>query len=518
MERGKKRFYGKKKCIFGDRIMLNQKLQQKLLQKLSPQQVLVMRLLQEPILSFEQRIKQEIEDNPALDESTESEAEMDDYSDESTLESIASDEDELREETDDIPELNNEFSIEDYLEDEDIPGYRLTTSNPNPDEDRRESPIISSVSSQDFLLAQLGLNKLSEKEFIIAATIIGNLDEAGYLRRETEAMIDDLAFNQNIETSQKEVDEMVSLVQDFDPAGIGARDLRECLLLQLNRIPDQTKPVKLARLIISNHFPEFSKRRFDKLLVRLKIQEDELKAAIVEIQKLNPKPGGNVAETSRIDEYIIPDFTVTNIDGELGLTLNNRNAPELIVNRQYQEMLQDYVKKKSRATSTEKAAISFIKQKLDSARGFIEAIKQRQETLFTTMSSIMEYQHEYFLTGDETKLRPMILKDIAEVVNLDISTISRVANSKYVQTPFGTFLLKSFFSESMQNVRGEEVSTREIKKGLQDLIAGEDKSSPFTDDQLVDLLKGKGYNIARRTISKYRKQLNIPAARLRVEL
>jgi len=498
--------------------MLNQKLQQKLLQKLSPQQVLVMRLLQEPVLSFEQRIKQEIEENPALDESTESETEMDDYSEEPTLESIVSDEDELREETDDIPELNNEFSIEDYLEDEEISGYRLTPSYTSPDEDHRTRPVISATSFQDFLLAQLGLNRLTEKEFIIAATIIGNLDEAGYLRRETGAMIDDLAFNQNIETTRKEVEEMVTLVQNFDPPGIGARDLRECLLLQLNRIPDPTKPVRLAIKIISDHFSEFSKRRFDKLLVRLKIPEDELKAAIDEIQKLNPKPGGNVAETSHIDEYIIPDFIITNVDGDLELTLNSRNVPELIVNRHYQEMLQDYVKKRNRATRSEKAAISFIKQKLDSARGFIEAIKQRQETLFITMSAIMEYQHQYFLTGDDTKLRPMILKDIAEMVNLDISTISRVANSKYVQTPFGTFLLKSFFSESMQNIRGEEISTREIKKSLQDLIAEEDKSSPFTDDQLVDLLKGKGYNIARRTISKYRKQLGIPAARLRVEL
>ena len=374
--------------------MLNQRLQQKLLQKLSPQQVLVMRLLQEPILSFEQRIKQEIEDNPALDETTEAETEMDDYSEETTLESIVSDEDELREEAEDIPELNTEFTIEDYLEDEEIPGYRLTTSSFGPDEDRRESPIISNISYQDFLLAQLGLNKLSDKEFIMAATIIGNLDESGYLRRETEALIDDLAFNQNIETTPKVVEEMVALVQNFDPPGIGARDLRECLLLQLNRISDQTNPVKLAILIITDHFPEFSKRRFDKLLARLKITEDELKAAIDEIQKLNPKPGGNITETSRIDEYIIPDFIITNIDGELELTLNSRNTPELIVNRHYQEMLQDYVKKRNRATSTEKAAITFIKQKLDSARGFIEAIKQRQETLFTTMCAIMEYQHE----------------------------------------------------------------------------------------------------------------------------
>ncbi|MFH1296871.1 MAG: RNA polymerase factor sigma-54 [Bacteroidota bacterium] len=498
--------------------MLNQRLQQKLQQKLSPQQVLVMRLLQEPVITFEQRIKQEIEENPALDESVDEENELDDFSEEPSLESTVSDEDELRDDLEEGAELFNEFSIEDYLEDEETPSYQLVPSYSSPDEEKREHPIISVISFQDFLLAQLGLSRSTDREFIMATTIIGNLDEAGYLRRETTALIDDLAFNQNINTSPKEVEEIVKLVQSFDPPGIGARDLRECLLLQLNRIPERTKAVELATIIILEHFGEFSKRRFDKLMIRLKITEEELKEVITEIQKLNPKPGGNIPETARLEEYIIPDFIITNVDGELELTLNSRNAPELIVNRQYQEMLQAYVRKKNKATSGEKAAISFIKQKLDSARGFIEAIKQRQETLFKTMTAIMEYQREYFLSGDETKLHPMILKDIAEMVNLDISTISRVANSKYVQTPFGTFLLKSFFSESMQNVRGEEVSTREIKKILQDLIKEEDKSNPFTDDQLVDMLKGKGYNIARRTISKYRKQLNIPSSRLRVEL
>ncbi len=498
--------------------MLNQKLQQRLQQKLSPQQVLVLRLLQEPVLSFEQRIKQEIEENPALDESADQDHEQDDYSEEQTLDSIVSDEDELRDDISDGPELNNEFSIEDYLEDEDAPGNRLIPSYNRPDEGNREHPVISSISYQDFLLAQLGLSRCTDQEFIMASTIIGNLDDAGYLRREEAALIDDLAFNQNINATPDEIEEMVKLVQSFDPPGIGARNLHECLLLQLDRVSEMTPAVELATLIIRDHFDEFSKRRFDKLINRLKINEEDLKAAIQEIQKLNPKPGGNIPETTRLEEYIIPDFIITNLDGELELTLNSRNAPELIVNRQYQDMLQAYVRKRNKVTNTEKEAISFIKQKLDSARGFIDAIKQRQETLFKTMSSIMEYQQEYFLTGDETTLRPMILKDIAEIVSLDISTISRVANSKYVQTPFGTFLLKSFFSESMQNVKGEEVSTREIKKILQDIIIEENKNTPYTDDQLVDLLKGKGYNIARRTISKYRKQLNIPSARLRVEL
>jgi len=498
--------------------MLNQKLQQRLQQKLSPQQVLVLRLLQEPVLSFEQRIKQEIEENPALDESAEQDFDQDDYSDDQTLDSTLSDEDELRDDISETPELNNEFSIEDYLEDDDAPGYRLTTSYSRPDEENREHPVISSISYQDFLLAQLGLSRCSDREFITASTIIGNLDDAGYLRREESALIDDLAFNQNIHVTPEEVAKMLKLVQSFDPPGIGARDLRECLLLQLDRVPEMTPVVELAIMIIQNHFDEFSKHRFDKLITRLKISEEVLKEAIHEIQKLNPKPGGNIPGTTRLDEYIIPDFHITTIDGELELTINSRNTPELIVNRQYQDMLKAYVRKRNTATTSEKEAISFIKQKLDSARGFIDAIKQRQETLFKTMSAIMEYQREYFLTGDETTLRPMILKDIAEIVNLDISTISRVANSKYVQTPFGTFLLKSFFSESMQNVKGEEVSTREIKKILQDVIEEEDKTAPFTDDLLVDLLKGKGYNVARRTISKYRKQLKIPSARLRVEM
>jgi len=496
--------------------MLNQKLQQKLQQKLSPQQVLVMRLLQEPILSFEQRIKQEIEENPALEESSEADSQEEEYSDELSLEPL--EEDQLKDDLEERVELNNEFSIEDYLEDEDIPGYRLTTSYSRPDEESREHPIISTISYQDFLLAQLGLSNCDDREFVIASTIIGNLDDAGYLRREESALVDDLAFNQNLQTTPGEIGNMLKLVQSFDPPGIGARDLRECLLIQLEREPELTPAVELAIVILRDHFDEFSKRRFDKLTARLKVSDEELKAAIQEIQKLNPKPGGNIPETSRSDEFIIPDFIIMNIDGELELTLNSRNAPELIINRQYQEMLQAFAKKRSKATSSEKAAITFIKQKLDSARGFIEAIKQRQETLLKTMTAIMEYQRDYFLSGDETMLHPMILKDIAEIVNMDISTISRVANSKYVQTPFGTFLLKSFFSESMQNVKGEEVSTREIKKILQDIIQEEDKNNPYTDDQLVDMLKGKGYNIARRTISKYRKQLNIPLARLRVEL
>lgn len=497
--------------------MLNQRLQQKLQQKLSPQQVLVMRLLQEPVLSFEQRIKQELEENPALDETSEEDGDISEPDGDSSLESLIP-ADDLREDVEEAPELNTEFSIEDYLDDEEIPGYRLIPYSGKPDEDERDHAVISRVSFQDFLLAQLGLNRISDKEYMIATAIIGNLDDAGYLRRETGALIDDLAFNQNIESTPEEIEKMVKVVQGFDPPGIGARDLRECLLIQLLRIPDRTPAVELATELVRSHFGEFTRRRFDKLLKRLRISEEELKAAIEEIHKLNPKPGGNVPGTDVVDEYIIPDFILANVDGELELTLNNRNAPDLVVSRHYQDMLQDYAKKRSRATSSEKAAITFIKQKLDAAKGFIEAIRQRQETLYKTMQAILEYQRGYFLSGDESKLRPMILKDIAEMVQMDISTVSRVANSKYVQTPFGTFLLKNFFSESMQNARGEDVSTREIKQNLVDLIHEEDKTCPVTDDQLVDLMKGKGYNIARRTISKYRKQLRIPSAKFRIEL
>lgn len=496
--------------------MLNQKLQQRLLQKLSPQQVLVLRLLQEPILSLEQRIKQEIEENPALEETSEPDEESESILEEPTLESIDSDEDELTSE--EPVNKEDEFSFEDYIDEDEIPEYRLTINNSSPDEQSREIPVVSRITSQDFLLAQLGMHQLTDKQFIIAATIIGNLDEAGYLRRETYALIDDLAFNQNIEVTPEEVESTIRLIQEFDPPGIGARDLQECLLLQLNRLPNHTKHKKLATGIISEYFSEFSKKHYGKIILKAKISEEELREAADLIKSLNPKPGGDIAEGFRENQYIIPDFMISNTNGELELMLNSRNIPDLILSRQYLDMLQSYSRNKSTVTKSERAALTFIKQKLDSAKGFIDAIRQRQETLYTTMTAIMNYQSEYFLTGDETKLRPMILKDISAIVDLDISTISRVANSKYVQTPFGTFLLKSFFSESMQNTKGEEVSTREIKKILQDLIEAENKSSPYTDEELVDILNKKGYNIARRTISKYRKKLNIPVARLRINI
>lgn len=479
-----------------------------------------MRLVQEPILSLEQRIKQELEENPALEEATEAEDDMDlssmdeepDYGEE------GEEPDELSAEPELSPDEHAEFDLEDYLDDDEIPDYRLIADNKRPDGESREIPVISSVSFQDYLLAQLGMNKISDKDFIIAANIIGNLDDAGYLRRDPEALADDLSFNQNIEASTEEIEASLSLVQSFDPPGIAARNLQECLLIQLERLPEKTSAVVLATDILRYQFNEFSKKHFEKIKGRFHINDEMLREAIEEIQKLNPKPGGSVGETGRDQHYVIPDFIITNNDGELELTLNSRNAPELILNRQYIDMLKEFSHSKRKVTASERTAMTFIKKKIDAARGFIDAIRQRQETLVKTMTAIMDYQREYFLTGDETRLNPMILKDIANIVKLDISTISRVANSKYVQTPFGTFLLKSFFSDSIENTQGEKVSTREVKKILQDIVEAEDKSNPLTDDELVAILKEKGYNIARRTIAKYRKFLRIPVARLRVEI
>jgi RNA polymerase sigma-54 factor len=496
--------------------MLNQKLQQKLIQKLSPQQVLVMRLLQEPILSLDQRIKQEIEENPALEENAADDT--DDFSsmdEEATIDSIDSDEDEFSEAGDTVsPE--DEFGFEDYVDEEEIPEYRMNINNSSPDDDNHDYPIASGISFQEFLINQIGLHKFSDKQYIIATTIIGNLDDSGYLLREIPALVNDLAFNQAIEASEEEIMEVLAVVQTFDPPGIAARNLQECLLIQLNQKQEKTYTTDLASVIIRFYFEEFSKKHYDKIIQKANITEEELRDAIAEIQTLNPKPGNTIAEFSRENHYIIPDFIITNHDGILELALNSRNTPELSLNRDYLSMLREYSSPKKK--SPENEAVTFIRQKIDSAKNFIEAIRQRQHTLLVTMQAIMEYQREFFLTGDETKLRPMILKDIATIVNLDISTISRVANSKYVQTPYGTMLLKSFFSESMLNTEGEEISTREIKKILSDTVDAEDKSNPLTDDELVDLLKVKGYNIARRTIAKYRMQLNIPVARLRKEL
>ncbi|OQX80053.1 MAG: RNA polymerase sigma-54 factor [Bacteroidetes bacterium 4484_249] len=496
--------------------MLHQSLQQKLLQKLSPQQILLMKLLQVPTIALEQRIKQEIEENPALDETSE-DSETEEM-EQNLDEPVSSDEErEIERDKEEEIETKNsedEFDFNDYIaDDDDIPSYKLSANNNSADDERREIPFVSGTSFQDLLLSQLGLYDLEEKQIKIASYIIGNLDDAGYLNRDINAMVDDLAFAQNINAKKEDILAMLHLIQEFDPPGIGGRNLQECLLIQLRKKKEQTKAVELAILLLERYFNEFTKKHYEKILKKAKITEQELKDGIDEILKLNPKPGNSLSDTSKTNHYILPDFIIYNNNGDLELQLNSRNIPELRLNRTYVDMLETYANSKNK--SKHKDTITFVKQKIDSAKWFIDAIKQRQNTLQITMQAIMDYQRDYFLTGDETNLRPMILKNIAEIVNLDISTISRVANSKYVQTPFGTFLLKSFFSESMQNENGEEVSTREIKKILSDCIDAEDKSKPLTDEQLTSTLKEKGYGIARRTVAKYREQLSIPVARLR---
>jgi len=419
-------------------------------QKLSPQQILLMKLLQIPTMALEQRIKQEIEENPALEDLSESEEEFKDPDTEDDFEN------------DFDNEASDEFDLHDYIDDDEIPAYKLQANNYSADDDRKEIPFASGNSFQEHLISQLGLRNLEEKQNVIALIIIGNLDDSGYLQREPNAMVDDLAFTQNVTTTPDEILKVLKIVQEFDPAGVGARNLKECLLLQLRRKQyEEPRPeLNIAILVLERYFNEFIKKHYDKIMKKARISEDDLKAAIAEILRLNPKPGNSISETSKTNQYISADFVVTNPDGKLELTLNSKNMPELRLSRNYVEMIESYVGDKSKKSSQQKDAILFVKRKIDSAKWFIDAIKQRQNTLYVTMHAIMEYQREYFLTGDETKLRPMILKDIAEIVNLDISTISRVANSKYVQSLFGTFLLKTFFSESMQTDSGEEVSTR----------------------------------------------------------
>ncbi|MCI5056067.1 MAG: RNA polymerase factor sigma-54 [Flavobacteriales bacterium] len=483
--------------------MLKQTLQQKLLQKLSPQQIQLMKLLQLPTVALEQRIKEELETNPALDEGKEqsdSEFEQDEYDDA----------------YDNISEGEAEFDFSDYSDD--MPSYKLYSSNKGADADDKTIPFSAGKSFHEMLLDQLGLSVLDEREEQIAKTLIGNIDESGYLRRDLEAIVDDLAFAQNVETNEEELVTLLNIIQAFDPAGVGARSLQECLLLQLDRKLYQDDSVEIAKLILRDNFDEFTKKHYNKIIKRLGITEDELKEGIDEILKLNPKPGNSLNESIKVIEHIIPDFLIQNSNEKLELTLNSKNAPELHLNRKYSEMIETIMAQKGKPNKEQKEALMFVKQKIDSAKWFIDAVKQRQQTLLLTMDAIMHFQYDYFMSGDETKLKPMILKDIADKVNLDISTISRVVNSKYVQTPYGTFLLKTFFSESLSTSSGEEVSTREVKKILQDLISSEDKRKPITDEKLAEALKEKGYNIARRTVAKYREQLKIPVARLRKEL
>lgn len=494
--------------------MLNQKLQQKQLQKLSPQQIQLMKLLQVPTVALEQRIKQEIEENPALEEGPE-EDENPDTTDELNDDLTSDYDEEEQDETKRNEE--DEFAFDDYVEDDEIPLYKLVANNTSIDDEKKDIPFSVGASYQEQLLSQLGLRVLDDRKYQIASQIIGNLDDSGYLQRELSAMVDDLAFSSNIKTNINELKELLNIIQEFDPPGIGARNLQECLLIQLKRKEPQTVYIKTAILILEKYFDDFTKKHYDKISKKMEISDENLKNAVNEILKLNPKPGNSFNENSRIQQYIVPDYIITNNNGMLELFLNSKNAPDLRVSKSYNEMLVSYSNNKNKMNE-QKEAVLFVKQKIDSAKWFIDAIKQRQDTLYKTMYSIMEYQKEYFLEGDETLLKPMILKDIAEKINLDISTISRVANSKYVQTPYGTFPLKSFFSESMSTDSGEEVSTREVKKILQDCIDSENKKKPLTDDELAKILKEKGYNIARRTIAKYREQLNIAVARMRKEI
>ncbi|MFZ0282027.1 MAG: RNA polymerase factor sigma-54 [Bacteroidales bacterium] len=486
--------------------MLRQKLQQKLLQKLSPQQIQMIKLLEVPTLQMEQRIKKELEENPALEEGSEEDEE-------------GVNGEEVDEQFEEKDKDQEEFTLDDYIEEDEIPDYRLQSNNySKEDEKRTEIPFSVGSSFHEHLESQLSLRDLTEKQKILGEYILGNIDEDGYLRRELESIVDDLAFLQNITTDEKELEEVLEIIQDLDPAGVGARSLRECLLIQL-AIKDRTQPpVKLAYTILDLYFDEFSKRHYDKITARLGITEEELKPAIEEILKLNPKPGGVFSDSfTKNSQQIIPDFILELTEDGFDLHLNSRNLPELRLSSAYNEMLRSYIKNKNQKKEM-KDAVMFVKQKIDSAKWFIDAIKQRQNTLLLTMNAILKYQEEYFIDGDETKFKPMILKDVAEMTGLDISTVSRVANSKYIQTHFGIFPLKFFFSEGLQTDSGEEVSTREIKRILQDCIENEEKRRPLTDERLTDILQKKGYQIARRTVAKYREQLNIPVARLRREI
>ena len=497
---------------------LSQSLQQKLLQKLSPQQIQLMKLLQVPTAHLEERIKEELEENPALEQGEEDH-------DEDFDSDLNADNDSYNEEGDENGEMDGSqdeyenIDISEYVSDGDdeIADYRTRDDNYPEMDDQKTLPYKVETSFHESLLDQLGMLSLDEKSFKIAEQVVGSIDDDGYLRREISSIADDLAFRQNVDATDEEINDIIKKIQQFDPPGICARDLRECLLLQLNRHLIEGKDVALAIQVLDKYFEEFTKKHYEKIQRGLNLTDDDLKNVISSIIRLNPKPGGNVGEINKAESYIVPDFFILNNNGKLELTLNSRNAPDLRISEGYRDMLKEY-DKGSKKDKRQKEAVLFIKQKIDSARWFIDMIKQRQHTLLSTMSAIMNYQHEFFLTGDQTNLKPMILKDIAEITGLDISTVSRVANSKFVQTEFGTYRLKFFFSESLSTESGEEVSTREVKKILSDFIEGESKKKPLSDERLTELLQEKGYNIARRTVAKYREQLNIPVARLRKEL
>jgi len=488
--------------------MLKQFLNLKLSQKLSPQQIQLMKLIQLPTQAFEQRLIEEMNENPALEGGNDEEEvyekdefdnndEFDDYNDNENIDS-------------------GDINIDEYLSNDETPDYKTQTSNYSDDDEERESPLTAPVSFHQDLINQLNTFILSDDQRDIAEFLVGSIDDMGYIRRSIQDIVDDMAFTQGIYTDEKTVEKVLCIVHELEPSGVGARDLQECLLLQLKH-KTPTESVALAISIIEDQFEAFTKKHYEKLLAKYSVSKEQLKKAIDEIEKLNPKPGGAFTGSNKITEHVVPDFAIRIVEDELELTLNGRNAPELHVSKDYQDMMKTYKDSKDKSAQ-QKDAVQFIKQKLDSAKWFIDAIKQRQETLYVTMNAIMHFQQEYFLDGDETKLKPMILKDIADMIGLDISTVSRVANSKYVDTPYGTKLIKEFFSEAMTNDQGEEVSTIEIKNILQTVIEEEDKSKPLPDDQLADLLKERGYPIARRTVAKYREQLDIPVARMRKKM
>ena len=470
--------------------MLKQGLELKQTQKLSPLQILTIKLLELPRQELEQRVRKELEENPVLDEEQPSETEVD--------------------------EKPREVSLSEYKEDDSIPSYRLRPDNYNSRDERPQYSTFSVKESfSQSLQEQLGYRDLTEHQYAVGSFIIGSLDDDGYLRRSIDSIVDDLSFRANVYATEEDVLEMLGVIQEFEPAGVGARDLRECLLLQIRTLK-RTPEVEIAEKILKNHFTEFTSKHFNKIMSRLNISEDQLRAAMAKIVKLNPLPGGQIDDSYNDKaQQIVPDFILEYMDGELELSMPRFSIPELRVNRKYAELLMDAANSSERE---KKEAATFVKKKLDSAKWFVEAIKQRHNTLYSTMKAIVDYQHEYFIDGDETNLRPMVLKDIAEKTGFDISTISRVVNSKYIETHFGIYSLKYFFSEGLENQDGEEVSTRELKKALQECVDTEDKHKPLTDDELVDKMTEKGYKVARRTIAKYRDQLGIPKARLRREL
>ena len=482
--------------------MLNQRLQLKLSQKLSPQQIQLMKLIQLPLQELEQRLAREIEENPALEAGKENDENSFDESNDYNEPEENSNEDEI--------------NVEDYLSDDDVPDYKLKSNNHSPDDEEKNMPFISGVSFNQFLKNQLQTFSFEKTDSEIANFLVGSIDQTGYLRRDLLDIIDDLAFTIGIYTDIDSVKKILKTIHLLDPPGVGAKNLKECLYIQLKR-KNSSASIKTAIKIIEDNFDMFTKKHYKKIILKLNISENELKNAIKEIEKLNPKPGSAFSESTKINSTIIPDFTIEIIDNKLNLTLNSRNAPDLYVSNEYKNMLSGYQESK-KVSKSQKEAVVFIKQKLDAAKWFIDAINQRNQTLLLTMKAIMDFQKDYFLSGDESNLKPMILKDIAEKIGMDISTVSRVANSKYVDSPYGIKLIKSFFSEGITNDQGIEVSTIEIKKELKEIIEKEDKSKPLTDDQLTKIINKKGYPIARRTVAKYREMTGFPVARLRKKL